>query len=135
MFSDLIDWPITSDRLQWEGRQVLRDWAGEPHLFFRLTLSGTFFPERSLEPFAQIGTLRSRFVLIAADGLSASAYFDEPPPSEGVVEFGYGSQVCLRCGRNFDGGTMVRLNRQLLPPNVRNLDRFVRVLEGSGSIR
>ena len=135
LFSDLIDWPIVSDRLQWEGKQVLRDLAGEPHISFRLTLSGTFFPERSSEPFAQIGKLRSRFVRIAPDGLSANAYFDEPPPPEGVVEFGYGSQVYLRCGRTFKSSVIVRLNRALLPPNVRNLDRFAQMLEGPESIR
>jgi hypothetical protein len=135
LFNDLIDWPIVSDRLQWEGKQVLRDLAGEPHIFFRLKLSGTFFPERSSEPFVQIGKLRSRFVRIAPDGLSANAYFDQSPPSGGVVEFGYGSQVYLRCSRRFESGNIARLNRALLPANVRNLDRFAQALEGPEPVR
>jgi hypothetical protein len=135
MFNELIDWPITSDRLQWQGKQVLRDLNGEPYIFFELKLSGTYFPERSAEPFVNIGKLRSRFVQITSGGLSANAYFDEPPPSDDVVEFGYGSQVYLRCGRGFESSLTVRLKRPLLPPNVRNLDRFAHLLEGPGSER
>jgi len=130
LFNNLIDWPIVSDRLQWEGKLVLRDRAGVPHIFFRLKLSGTFFVERSSEPFMQVGGLRSRFVRIASDGLSADGYFDEPPPAEGTVEFGYARQVFLRCARSFEGGRIVRLRRDLLPAKVANLDRFAEALEG-----
>jgi hypothetical protein len=130
MFEDLIEWPIVSERLQWEGKQVLRDVAGEPFLLFRLRVAGTFFPERAAEPFVRIGRLRSRFVRIAADGQSADAYFDEPPPQEGMVEFGYGADVYLRCRRPFVEGATGRLKRALMPANVRNLERFARTLEG-----
>lgn len=131
LFNDLIDWPITSDRLQWEGRLVLRDLNNVPHLFFRLTLSGTFFAERSSEAFAQIGNVRSRFVQIAPDGLSVNAYFDQFPPFEGIVEFGYAYQVFLRCARRFDIGIVIHLIRPLLPPNVQNLDRFAKLLDAA----
>jgi hypothetical protein len=129
MFEDLIAWPITSNRLEWEGKQVLRDLAGEPHLLFRLRISGAFFRERSAEPFVQIGKLRSRFVRIAPDGQSADAYFDQPPPSEAVVEFGYDHQVYLRLDRGFDIRHTIRLKRALLPANVRNVDRFANLLD------
>jgi hypothetical protein len=129
MFEDLIEWPIVTERLQWEGKQVLRDVSGEPFLLFRLKVAGTFFPQRAAEAFIRIGRLRSRFVRIAEDGQSASGYFDEPPPEEGLVEFGYGQRVYLRCQRPFAVGSTGRLKRALLPANARNVERFGRVLE------
>lgn len=128
MFEELIHWPITSDRLQWHGRYVLRDLEGEPHILFRLTLTGTHFRERAAEPFIQISRLRSRFVRIAFDGLGASGYFDHPPPSQGIVEFGYAHTIFLRCRREFDVREVEVLRRTLLPGNVRNVDRFEQVL-------
>lgn len=128
MFNELIDWPITSDRLQWQGRHVLRDLEGEVQLLFRLTLSGTHFPERGAEPFMRVGGLRSRFVRISADGLTADGYFDHPPPTEGPVEFGYGHRVLLRCRRGFHRPDVGLLRRALLPPNVRNVERFAGLL-------
>ena len=130
LFNNLINWPIVSEQLQWEGNQVLRDLAGHPHLFFRLKLSGTFFAERSAEAFIQIGKLRSRFVRIAPNGLSVDAYFSQPPPSAGAVEFGYGNQVYLRCARRFDASVTARLDRLRIPANVRNLELFAPVLGG-----
>jgi hypothetical protein len=99
------------------------------HFLFRLTLTGTHFPERGAEPFVRIGELRSRFVEIAPDGLSANAYFDTPPGTEGVVEFGYDQTVLLRCARRFDIRAVGRLRKALLPAHVRNLDRFAAMLE------
>jgi hypothetical protein len=128
MFEELIQWPITSDGLQWHGRYVLRDLEGEPHILFRLTLTGTHFPARAAEPFIQIGRLRSRFVRIASDGLSASGYFDHPPSSQGIVEFGYAHTIFLRCRREFDLREVEVLRRSLLPGDVRNVDRFAQVL-------
>ena len=124
MFTDLIDWPLTSDRLQWQGKQVLRDVHNEPHLLFRLRLNGTHFDERAEEAFMNVGGLRSRFVEISSDGLTADGYFDHPPPLFGDVEFGYGHQVLLRTYRGFHRPDVPLLKRALLPPNVQNLDRF-----------
>lgn len=135
LFNDLIAWPITSDRLQWEGRLVLRDWHSLPHLFFRLKLTGTFFAERSSEAFAQIGNVRSRFVQIAPDGLSVNAYFDQLPPFDGIVEFGYAYQVFLRFPRPFNIGIVHHLTWALLPPNVPNLERFAKLLDGAAPAR
>ena len=129
MFNELIDWPITSDRLHWEGRQVLRDLDAEPHLLFRLTLSGTHFPERSAEAFMQVGGHRSLFVTITPDGLVAHGYFDHPPPAVGPIEFGYGHRVLLRCRRGFDLRDVGLLKKALLPPNVRNLERFAGMVQ------
>jgi hypothetical protein len=128
MFEELIQWPITSDRLQWHGRYVLRDLEGEPQILFRLTLTGTHFHARAAEPFIQIDQLRSRFVRIASDGLSVSGYFDHPPSNQGIVEFGYAQTIFLRCRRGFDFREVAVLRRALLPGNVRNVDRFAQVL-------
>ena len=128
MFNELIDWPIESDRLQWQGRHVLRDLHGEVQLLFRLTITGTHFPERGAEPFMSVGGLRSRFVRISPDGLTANGYFDHPPPREGPIEFGYGHRVLLRCRRGFDVRDVGLLKKALLPANVRNLDRFAALL-------
>ena len=98
MFDNLIQKPITSEQLTWNSRQVLRDLDGAPHLFARVELKGTHFPERALEPFVRVGKLRSRFVRLAHDGQSVRAYFDRPPTDGGTVEFGYGDEVLLRWG-------------------------------------
>jgi len=124
MFQDLIDWPLTSDRLQWQGKQVLRELRNEPHLFCRIRITGTHFEQRGLEAFMNVGSLRSRFVEISADGLTADGYFDHPPPIVGDVEFGYGHTVLLRCRRGFNRPDMKLLRRALMPPNVQNLERF-----------
>ena len=57
MFNELIDWPIESDRLHWQASHVLRDLHGGVQLLFRLTLTGTHFPERGAEPFMSVGGL------------------------------------------------------------------------------
>ena len=129
MFSELIAWPITSERIQWHGRHVLKELGGDNHFFLRVTLTGTYFAERSAEAFVQIGRLRSRFVEITPDGLSVNAYFDRPPDEEGIIEFGYAYTVFLRCGRRFDLRDAIRLQRALLPQGVRNLERFAGLLD------
>ncbi len=129
MFNELIEWPIESDRLHWRAGHVLRDLHGGVQLLFRLTLTGPHFPERGAEPFMTVGGLRSRFVRISPDGLTANGYFDHPPPREGAIEFGYGRRVMLRCRRGFDIRDAALLKKALLPPDVRNLDRFAEVLK------
>ena len=129
MFSELIEWPIVSNRLKWDACLVLRDLPGGPHLLFRIRLTGTHFAERGAETFVRVGRIRSRFAEIASDGLSLTAYFDQPPPIEGIVEMGYGHKVYLRCPRPFDIGLGRRLQRALLPPGVRNLDALMHLLD------
>jgi hypothetical protein len=41
----------------------------------------------------------------------------------------------FRCSRRFESGNIARLNRALLPANVRNLDRFAQALVGPEPIR
>ena len=63
MFNELIDWPIESDRLHWQARHVLRELHGEVQLLFRLTLTGTHFPERH-----ELLVLHGERLLYSADG-------------------------------------------------------------------
>jgi hypothetical protein len=124
MFRDLIEYPIESERLQWEARQVIRDLYHEPHLLLRLKLTGTQFMHLSEEPFVVVGGTRSRFVKIAEDGSAACAYFDEPLPLRGRIEFGYGNDILLRFPRTFDTGSVKRLDPKKLPKNTKLLERF-----------
>jgi len=124
MFSNLIQFPIESSQLQWEAREALRDIHNQPHLFLRVRLSGTHFPQRAPEPYIRIGEIRSRFALISEDGLSVSGYFDRDVQG-GTVEFGYGEEpALLRAANRFEAGSLIRLDRNRLPREVKNLDRF-----------
>jgi len=116
--------PLEDSRLQWEARQVLRDRRGEPHMFLRIRLKGGLFPRRGVAPFAQIGAVRSAFVEISRDEESAYAYFDRPLTDGAAVEFGYGREVLLRFGRRFCNADLGRLDRRVIPPGTRNVDRF-----------
>lgn len=124
MFTDLIDFPIESERLHWEARQVLRDLNKEPHVLLRIKLTGTYFPQRALEPFVIVGKVRSRFVEIADDGLSACAYFDEQLKHGGRIEFGYGRKILLRLPGAFDVETVKTLDLERIPRNTRLIERF-----------
>jgi len=124
MFDDLIEYPIVSNRLQWEARQVVRDLYQKPHLLMRIKLTGTRFPQRAEEPFMCVGELRSRFAVIAEDGQSVRAYFDESLPPEGMVDFGYGDRVLLRAARLFSSSEAEVLDIKRLPPKTRFMDRF-----------
>jgi hypothetical protein len=120
MFSDLIEYPIESPKLRWEAKRVVRDLYEQPHVLLRLKLEGTHFPQRALEPWVRIGNVRSRFVEIAPDGLTALAYFDRLPRS-GTVELGYGPDVYLRFPQRFLAEPVRPLDLKRLPPNVKLL--------------
>lgn len=124
MFRNLIEFPIESERLNWEARQVVRDLYNEPHLFLRLKLTGTHFPQRAIEPFVLVGEVLSQFVLISEDGLSAHAYFDRWPPERGVVEFGYGKKVFLRFPHRFSSESAEFLDLNLIPEGTKNIENF-----------
>ena len=84
MFENLITYPIESPLLQWESKIVVRDHEREARLYLRLKLTGTTFPILNSIPFVQAGKVKARFVDIADDGLSVTAYFDTAPPNEGA---------------------------------------------------
>lgn len=124
MFANLIKFPIESDSLKWEARQVVRDLHGEPNLLMRLKLTGTQFSPRAEEAFVTVGEVRSLFVIFAEDELSASAYFDRPLPEDGTVEFGYGYDAMLRFPKKFSTLAFEQLDVNRLPKNTRLVNRF-----------
>ena len=56
---------------------------------------------------------------IADDSLSVRAYFTEPLPPTGVVEFGYGNEVVMRFPRKFSRDDIQLLDPTRLPEEVR----------------
>ena len=124
MFKDLVDFPIESERLQWEARMVIRDLDQVPYVLMRIKLAGTHFPQRALKPFVVVGKVRSLFVTIADDGLSACAYFDKPLPEGNKIEFGYGDQILLRFPRAFSIEMVKLLDPKKVPKNTHLIERF-----------
>jgi hypothetical protein len=137
MYEDLLRFPIEHERLRWDAREVVRELADGPHLFVRLTLTGTRFALRALEPQVWVGMSYARFVDIAEDGLTVRAYFDETPPP-GTVYFGYAQRPELAFG-DFEPERVPRLDRTRLPRGVvheapRGHLSDVRRAEGYGDI-
>jgi hypothetical protein len=106
-------------RLRWSAGEVLRDLHEVPHLLARLTLTGPFFPPRSAEPCATVGTVRSRFVLLLEDGMRADAYFDRRLPDGEPVAFGYGRRIAFRFPGGLKRSAIRRLDRTRLPQGIR----------------
>jgi len=124
MFTDLIQFPIESEKLKWESKVVVRDVDKEPRLHIRLRLTGTRFPLFNTIPFVRVGRAITHHVEIAEDGLSAHAYFDQALPEDGVVEFGYDTQTLLRFPRRYASNVVVRLDQKRLPEALRYQDRL-----------
>lgn len=127
MLRDLIEFPVITDKVIWEARQVLRDMGDKPkpHILLRMKLSGTYFEQRALEPYVSVGKIRSLFVEISDDGLTASAYFDKPLLTEGMIEFGYGDEAIFRVKGPFESGNVRVLDPKFLgKKNIMFLERF-----------
>lgn len=125
MFTDLIDYPIETDRIDYEVRQVLRDIDETPHLLIRVKLTGTEFPHRALEPYVRVGDVESRFVRVSGDGTVARAYFDRPLAEGDTVEIGYGPEPPLvRLRHGIELKDLTPLDPDRLPDDTRFVDRF-----------
>lgn len=125
MVHNLIEYPIETDRLEYEVRHVLRDISETPHLLMRVTLTGTEFPHRAPEPYLRVGDVESRFVQLSEDGTVAKAYFDQPLAEGAPVEFGYDAEppvIRLRDGIRLKG--LDALDPERIPDNTRFADRF-----------
>ena len=126
MFTDLIQFPIESPKLQWESKVVVREINEGSKLYIRLRLSGTRFPLFNTIPFVRIGKTVTHYVAIADDGLSANAYFEQALPEDGVVEFGYDVQTLLRFPQRYTGNVVTRLDQKRLPKSLQYQDRLFR---------
>jgi hypothetical protein len=114
---------------EWEGRQILRDLDGRPHLLLRLRLVWGYFPRRDGIPFVRVGRARARWIEIAEDEESVRAYFDRVPADGAPIEFGYGRTVRFTLRRRFRRDDVSELDPRLIPPGTGNLDRFSPALD------
>ena len=126
MFTDLIQFPVESPQLSWESKVVVREINKGPRLYIRLQLTGTKFPLFNTIPFVRVGRVVTHHVVIADDGLSANAYFEQALPEEGVVEFGYDVNPLLRFPRRFTSDAVTRLDQNRLPRSLRYQNRLFR---------
>ncbi len=110
-----------ANSMNWNAKEVLKDFDGKPHLMVRLVLRGPTFDFRALEPIVWVGGVASKCVEISDDGTEAKAYFDTPPVG-GDIEFGYEDGVVYRWGRNFDVKDVPRLDRKKLPQKLKMID-------------
>ena len=130
MFTDLIQFPLESEKLKWESKVVVREITKGPRLYIRLKLMGTRFPLFNTIPFVRVGKTVTHYVDIADDGLSANAYFEQALPEDGVVEFGYDVQALLRFPQRYTGNVVKRLDRERLPKSLQDQDRLFGVAPG-----
>ena len=124
MFYELIEFPITSKKLSWEAKEVIRDFRKTPMMFQRITLTGTLFPERALKPFVRVGESVAYYTEIARDGLKVNAYFDHPLTEGHTIEFGYGDKVFLVFPGKLQKGRIRKLDLKLIPRETKNIERF-----------
>jgi hypothetical protein len=115
---ELIRLPDPHRDVRVEVREIVRDVFEKPHVFVRGKLTGWFFPGRALEPFAVVGDVVSRFVVLGPDSTSASAYFDRPLPRARRVSFGYGNIILWDFDVEIDVERIDRLDRNRLPRGV-----------------
>jgi hypothetical protein len=115
---ELIRLPDPHRDVRVEVREIVRDVFEKPHVFVRVKLTGWFFPGRALEPFAVVGDVVSRFVVLGPDSTSASAYFDRPLPRARRVSFGYGNIILWDFDVEIDVERIDRLDRKRLPRGV-----------------
>jgi hypothetical protein len=124
MFYDLIEFPISSKKLSWEAKEVIRDFEKSPMLFHRIMLMGTSFPHRALKPFVRIGKHVASRVEISQDGLKVNAYFDQPVVEDQKIEFGYDDKVFLVFPEKFQPKKTTKLDLRLIPANTKNVEKF-----------
>lgn len=107
--------PDPRDEVRIEAKEIVRDLFGKPHVFVRIRLTGWHFPHRAQEPFALVGEVASRMVLIDQDEQGANCYFDHDLPRTEIISFGYGKTILWDF--NLPGGvfTIPRLERSRLP--------------------
>jgi hypothetical protein len=107
----------------WLAREVIQEIDSKPHLLVAVEISGPYFPQRALTPFAQIlpsegKPISSWFARISDDNRKLTAYFPVDVPESGTIEFGYGHQPIGRVASRFEGRRVERLERNLMPADV-----------------
>jgi hypothetical protein len=115
-----------TEKMGWEGKEVIHEIKGQIQLVERITLSGMVLKPRTLAPFVRIGEVMARLVEIDEDGLHVKAYFDQDLPGNQVIEFGYhGEGVMYRFPIRYHPGCVIRLDRKMLPKSMLFLEHGV----------
>ncbi len=123
LFPDIAE---LSEKLVWEGKEVIHEIKGQAQLVERITLSGVALKPRTLAPFVRIGDVMARLVEIDEDGLHVKAYFDKNLPDNQAIEFGYhGEGVIYRFPIRYHPRCVVRLDRKMLPKSMLFLEHGV----------
>lgn len=112
---EIVRLPDPRKNVKIEFREVVRDLHHKPHVLIRVRITGWHFPQRALEPFAVVGDVVSRFVIIENDGATADAFFDAALPAASMVSFGYGKVIHWDFDAKFSPERMLRLDRKQLP--------------------
>lgn len=116
--TEFIRLPDPRDEVRIEAKEVVRDLFGKPHVFLRIRLTGWHFPHRAQEPFALVGEVVSRMVLIDQDELAANCYFDHDLARAEIVSFGYGKTILWDFNLPEGVFTIPRLERSRLPKEL-----------------
>ena len=115
-----------TEKLGWEGKEVIQEIKGQAQLVERITLSGVVLERRPLAPFVRIGNVMARLVEIDEDGLHVKAYFDQNLPDNQAIEFGYqGEGVIYRFPIHYHAQNIIRLDRKRLPKSMLFLEHGV----------
>lgn len=113
----MTDPPIS--KATWTAREVLKDIDDKPHLLVALELRGARFERRGAPTFARIlgaqGTTSSWFARVTDSHDVLVAYFADPLPAQGAIEYGYGNTVAGRIPLPFQKEAVERLDRGSLP--------------------
>jgi|SRR5215217_5680183 len=116
MFSDQLS------ELSWQAREGIKEIDERPHLLVGIEISGTYFPHRAAEPFVKIVSepqaIASWFAEVSDDNHRLVGYFPTDLPQQGMLEFGYGSQLLGRLPEEFESRAVNRLDRERLPEDV-----------------
>lgn len=100
--------------------KILND---KPHLLTRIEISGEFFPHRNAPAFIHIRTekekhLHDYFTEVSQDNQKMIGYLPVDIPTEGVIEFGYGTEIWGSITKKFTPSALTRLDRKKLPKDL-----------------
>jgi hypothetical protein len=97
--------------------------SDKPHLLTRIEISGEFFPHRDAPAFVHIRTEREKhvydyFTEVSPDNQKLIGYLPVDAPTEGVIEFGFGTEIWGSITKRFTPDTLIRLDRKKLPKDL-----------------
>ena len=108
---------------RWDGRQIVRELAGRPHLLTRIEVRGAYFPHMGREPFMRVvdadgAPTRAWFTNVCDRGECVRGYFPVDLTAAGVLEFGYGADVVGRIEFDPSAHEIDVLDRERIPGDL-----------------